>query len=390
MSKKLCMISGKGGCGKTSLAFSFAKTLIKLNLKVLLIDCDMSTHGATFFVKQYVDECKATKKKILSVDDILNSESIPVYGFTDVDKNTHNGEKTELNNIISMEDNLYFIPSDVSISKDQKCQYRYSTFKDFISQEIEEQVDIIIFDCQAGYSDLTRHVITLSDTCLLLSEPDAVSAAANKALCFQLGAELENVQTFQIFNKISEEEKKYYSKVATSAFFTNLQPILFNWKVRKVFALRQIPSIESVDLDFGKDIISILISIFPEYKKQLNEYKNNLFKEFREIIETRIADVSEYRKSSTRSKLIRKILSMSSMVCVLCVLIFLIINTYVVGDKFESTPLALITIIVSLLNVVMEFIFNDSSIGINRRLEEQDFEIEKLKETLSEYSVDID
>lgn len=91
----------------------------------------------------------------------------------------------------------------------------FSVFNECIEFEIEKNFQVIIFDCQAGYSDFTRNIMSMSDTCLLISEPDSVSAAANKALCFQMGVEMQKIQSYQLFNKITEEEKEHYSKIAT-------------------------------------------------------------------------------------------------------------------------------------------------------------------------------
>ena len=42
-------MSGKGGSGKTTLSLTMAYMLSSCNLNVLLVDCDLSTNGATFF-----------------------------------------------------------------------------------------------------------------------------------------------------------------------------------------------------------------------------------------------------------------------------------------------------------------------------------------------------
>lgn len=49
MSTAIAFLSGKGGSGKTTLALSMADLMSKCKIKTLLIDCDLSTNGATYF-----------------------------------------------------------------------------------------------------------------------------------------------------------------------------------------------------------------------------------------------------------------------------------------------------------------------------------------------------
>lgn len=56
MSKVLALLSGKGGSGKTTLALSIASMLSNCCLKVLLVDCDLSTNGATYFYEGKLSE----------------------------------------------------------------------------------------------------------------------------------------------------------------------------------------------------------------------------------------------------------------------------------------------------------------------------------------------
>lgn len=56
--KTLALISGKGGSGKTTLGLSLASLLSSCNIKVLLVDCDLSTNGATYF---YEKNCQRAK-----------------------------------------------------------------------------------------------------------------------------------------------------------------------------------------------------------------------------------------------------------------------------------------------------------------------------------------
>ena len=56
MSKVLALLSGKGGSGKTTLALSIASLLSSCTVKTLLIDCDISTNGATYFYEEKLSD----------------------------------------------------------------------------------------------------------------------------------------------------------------------------------------------------------------------------------------------------------------------------------------------------------------------------------------------
>lgn len=51
MGEVISLISAKGGMGKTSIAVNIAHAATEIGLKVLLIDCDLRTMGATYFYK---------------------------------------------------------------------------------------------------------------------------------------------------------------------------------------------------------------------------------------------------------------------------------------------------------------------------------------------------
>src|SRR4051794_22785200 len=52
----IVLLSGKGGSGKTVLALSMSRVLTEAGLKVLLVDCDASTHGATYFFESELED----------------------------------------------------------------------------------------------------------------------------------------------------------------------------------------------------------------------------------------------------------------------------------------------------------------------------------------------
>ena len=384
MCKKLTVISGKGGSGKTSFSLAFSKMLSNLGFKVLLVDCDMSTHGATFFMKPKIERHRNNKHTIASVDDILLSKDMPPYGFFSKTNAINELEEKEFNYevLLQVEENMYFLPSDISItnSKNDLAKYRFDIFKRCIHQEIEKHFNIIILDCQAGYSEFTRNIINFTDVCLLVSEPDSVSAAANKALCFQMGIEMQDIQSFQLFNKITADELEHYSKVATSAFFSNLPPMIFNWGVRTTFVYSQIPSDKTVDAQFGKDILKILLAIFPEYEKEIEEYKKIINDKQRAKLKIQIKVLEDKEKRNKRIKFLRFLqLLIPSIIAIIMIMYFLFLNR--TKDTLIFTLIALITTL--LLEMILGLQKNTTILKSNS-------EIDEMKKEINHYMVDLE
>ncbi|MBK6590568.1 MAG: AAA family ATPase [Acidobacteria bacterium] len=50
----LTLLSGKGGSGKTVIGMSMARVLGEAGYRALLVDCDYSTHGATYFFEDEI------------------------------------------------------------------------------------------------------------------------------------------------------------------------------------------------------------------------------------------------------------------------------------------------------------------------------------------------
>lgn len=67
MSTSIAFLSGKGGSGKTTLALSMADLLSRCGIRTLLVDCDMSTNGATYFYESlFADQRKPISNSVAS------------------------------------------------------------------------------------------------------------------------------------------------------------------------------------------------------------------------------------------------------------------------------------------------------------------------------------
>lgn len=259
MSKELALLSGKGGSGKTTLALSIASMLADCNLKVLLVDCDLSTNGATYFY-----ESKLSEKE----DNIVSFYGIFI-------------EKDDTRNIIiHINKNMDFMPSITKITKDNYKTYQYNASDlgqmEIIDKKLRAIYDVIIYDCQAGYTDILKLLLPYVDVNLVVMEADAISSAAIRSFYLKIGDLMNKKKTYQIFNKATDEEYKIYSKISGGTIFTNIETVMFDWKIRKAFSIAQIPDMEETSAKYGEQIYNICKILFNEDKIQEKIQRYNI------------------------------------------------------------------------------------------------------------------
>ena len=282
MSKSLALLSGKGGSGKTTIALSIASMLASCGIKVLLIDCDLVTNGATYFYENKLTDNNGKTisfYKILSKDSIENCQVLTVNQFMD------------------------FIPSVIKITEENAESYVYhkdddSKLLDF-NKTFCKHYDVVLYDCQAGYTDILKLLLPLVDANLVVMEADAISSSSIRSLHLKVGNILNGKKVYQIFNKASKEEYAIYSKVSGGTVFTNIETVKFDWKIRKEFSLAQIPNMESTSANYGEQVYNICKVLFKEetIQEKLKTYKVaiqlNRAKEEKDKLEAEINELSK-------------------------------------------------------------------------------------------------
>lgn len=270
MSTMIAFLSGKGGSGKTTLALSMADLLCKRGVQTLLVDCDLSTNGATYFYEsRIIEQNKGEQSPILSFSDLLYLE-----------------EYSKERSFLEVESNLDFIPSIPSISEiktgelAKKSVWRNGDSKPdlhgFIKQ-IQKKYDVILFDCQAGYTDILSQLLPLMDTNLFVLETDSISASAMRSLHLKIGNFLGHAKLYQVFNKATPEEFDIYSKI-DGTFFTNIGTLLFDWKIRQAFSRAQIPDLKNTSSKYGSDLCDICKIIIQNkaIREKLEQFSSQL------------------------------------------------------------------------------------------------------------------
>ena len=335
--KSLALISGKGGSGKTTMAICMASMLAESGQKVLLVDCDLSTNGATFFF-----------------EDLVNEHKDRIFSFTDIIGLISGEEKVERGDAIRrlgrneaeylyVAENFAFVPSimpsDLRTNLFDSINIkRYSTEFPNIYSYLKIPFDIVLFDCQAGYSEALEYVLPVSDYTLLIMEADAISSAAARNLYIKTEKLMINKKTYQIFSKVTEEEKAVYGQVLLGTFYTNIGAVIFDWNVRKAFGLAKIPDVKSAKSEFGMQVYDICTNIFSSevIKDSLQRYK---------IIFEYNALQGELEK--TRPESFTKIYLLSSISLVLTIVvtfltIFQVFAEYIHTDLFRYTEKSIV------------------------------------------------
>lgn len=356
MSTALAFLSGKGGSGKTTLALSMSHLLCKCNINVLLVDCDMSTNGATYFYESLLfKKNEKEQHQITSFNDLLNYEK-------DIDE------------FIPCKINQYldFIPS-VPKYEVEEVFTDINNFKEPFQKFINytrSKYDVILFDCQAGYTSFLQILLPLMDIDLFVLETDSISGASMRSLHLKIGHFLGQAHLYQVFNKATDEEFKIYSKIV-GTFFTNIGTLLFDWRIRQAFSRSQVPDIDNTSSKYGLDLCDICKIIFSDknIQKNLQELSNHLLvrkleKEY-EQTEKELYDLefkSHVTKNNDRRKFFQILLSIFMYIS-----IFIAFKEFSIGDNFS---VILILIISFFINIIIYFLnYNDDNSEIIRRMQ---------------------
>ena len=368
MSTTLAFLSGKGGSGKTTLALSMSHLLYKCNLNVLLVDCDMSTNGATYFYESILfKENEMEQHQITSFNDLLNNEKY-------------------INEFVPCKINQYldFIPSVLKYETEE-THTGVNDFKDPLQKFINYtrlKYDVVLFDCQAGYTSVLQILLPLMDIDLFVLETDSISGASMRSLHLKIGQFLGHAHLYQVFNKATDEEFKIYSKIV-GTFFTNVGTLLFDWRIRQAFSRSQVPDIDNTSSKYGSDLCDIGKIIFPDknIQKNLQEFSDQIairkLEEEYEQTEKELYKLSLESRSITKNKIIKLLPSL--LFGIIFIINFIMLNDILFSNNISDKIIILITTIPFLANIIIDYLFN--SINESRTIRGTKYENErKLKD----------
>lgn len=383
MSTAIAFLSGKGGSGKTTLALSMADLLCRCGVQTLLVDCDLSTNGATYFYEsQLVAQSSNNQSNVSAFNDLLNMESFPIKPIP-----LKVGSKLDFIPSISNISSQLLGKSEMWSSNGPKIQL------DRFLQWARQSYDVILFDCQAGYTELLPVLLPLMDVDLFVLEADSISASAMRNLHLKIGTSFGSARLYQIFNKATPEEFDIYSKIV-GTFFINIGTLLFDWKIRQAFSRSQTPDLENTSAKFGSDLCNICKIIFADRAIQgrLEQFLTHLHYQQLEEARNQTADkLHNLYNLSTKSHRFQKSFLLMTYALIIIAGIFLLIQSDFLGEnslywKTSSTMLPIIAVLLStLLGVITAFYVTETfqetrkeRQNYERKLKDIDKELEKL------------
>lgn len=367
MSKILALLSGKGGSGKTTLALSMSSLLADCGFKVLLVDCDLSTNGATYF---YENQLNGDKSGIVSFIDILMADV--KFGQS----------------YINVKENLNFIPSIKSIDEVSIANYiNWDSNNMRIANyfnSARDYNDIIIFDCQAGYTPLLDVILQTTDINLIVIEADAISSSSIRSLYLKTASYLDQKKVFQVFNKVTEEEDKIYSKVSGGTFFTNIGTVTFDWGVRKAFSMAKVPQIDNTSYKYGSrvfELCEILLSD-KKYESKLEKYKNKLIylenQDTKKYLEYEFANLNAKKKDRT-DRSIKRLLSLSFALIIVIMMLFITSQNNYISEVMKSDYI--VSVFSIMATVLVGIIF---TLDFSNDIRERNFRVNQLIRQIEE------
>jgi len=301
----VAVLSGKGGSGKTSASLGIGKLLGDIGLRVLLVDFDLATSGASYFfaprlsaerrlgIVELLDDSHGKIASEFSPDDLLGALAVEVgSGFDFVPSRSHLGAKRG----DFLQNDHWYKLSEILL-------------RDLISQA-GAKYDLVLIDTQAGYSRTSAAAARSAQRAIIVSESDRISSEAVDNLDAQLGEHLPSFRRYLI-NKVEIKEAGMYKSMAEAFRNMNrLPPLPFDFDVRRAFGDRVIP----IDLDkptpFLLALFATLKEAFPEWRERLERYENEkistLFDRYQNELEAVVDERDKARKRLLENELVEK------------------------------------------------------------------------------------
>ncbi len=152
MAKKTVIASGKGGVGKSTVSAGLGYAFAEKGLRTLVIDCDAGLAG---------------------LDIIFGCSEKVNFTWIDVTE-----ERCALNDaVIEINERLFFIPSpSLRLTED------YEDALKNITDTLNDEYDIILFDAPAGLGRGLRRTLAAADNLIVIATADEVSVKGAYAL----------------------------------------------------------------------------------------------------------------------------------------------------------------------------------------------------------------
>ena len=225
--KTICLVSPKGGSGKTITSTALAKVFAFFGVKTLLVDGDAATNGLTLLNINKIRKFKkvGTDKHFGIFDAAANSNQIDVTILPFED------EENE-------EDEIALIPATYTMLHTEHVEVKeYRKALDAVNEKYRNQFHAIIIDAQAGSDKFTRESVDVSDIVIIVSEYDPVSTDGVDRLKVHFHDVFAKKEVWTLYNKVLADFVP--SLRQRSEIESTLPPISWDAEVVKAFAHRR-------------------------------------------------------------------------------------------------------------------------------------------------------
>lgn len=348
----LCLISGKGGAGKTGLAINISNMSSAYRRKILLIDCDLNTTGSTvFFSLDKNTQKKLSSKSALTSQIIMNQIT---FNFTDDIKSKQEksfAEKFERlmrdYSVISINDFFDFIPAgnesflfNENDLNARNINFVESELESFFAM-IRTKYDLIIMDCGAGYNALINVLNKCADRiCIVLVDNEISRLATRNALSELLqNTDIKNIQC--CVNMIKKDKNIQYSHIG---LINEVEGFTYSEKYARLFNKGK--TIEIGDSDLCIQLTNIVKKLFPAGENIASEHLSFLDN----LRKKELEENEKMRKQIKRKQIKRIVITLVSVVMSLLILIIIFSAT---GLWEVIHPFAYFCIVVAYIFVVI-------------------------------------
>lgn len=169
----IAFASAKGGTGKTVLAASTALALLRSGKRVLVIDGDFSTRGLSLFV---LGDILHTSDLVIRSEECLAEFFLSALKLEDIHPRRIDRNGIEYHILFSNQTLWRSGVPEKAILSDLRLEpHNYVNGISRLLSHFREEYDYIIIDTRGGYDFTSAVPALLSDTYVIVLEPDRVS-----------------------------------------------------------------------------------------------------------------------------------------------------------------------------------------------------------------------
>jgi len=195
-------VTGKGGSGKTTIAFHLSRIYAEKNFKVITVDADSSLNLASYFGhedQKPISSIKELVDKRARISDVLVNLNPDVHDLIDEYS-------------ASIVENLKLLLLGGVSRAGSGCLCPENSLLRALMQELVlERNEIVILDMEAGLEIMSRGTLRGIDAILAVTEPNLGSVSVTKKL-LQFSKELGIENSYVIANKVDKEHIEYLAR----------------------------------------------------------------------------------------------------------------------------------------------------------------------------------